>query len=77
MFTILFIYFQRGKGRKKERNINEQDERGLVASHMFPSGDLPHNLGMCPDQESNQQPSGSHAGAQSTEPHQPGQIMFS
>ena len=31
------------------------------------------NPGMCPDWELNQQPFGSLAGAQSTEPHQPGQ----
>ena len=30
----------------------------------------------CPDQESNRQPFGSQAGAQSTEPHQPGPKMF-
>ena len=30
------------------------------------------NPGMCPDRELNQQPFGSQAGAQSTEPHQPG-----
>ena len=35
-------------------------------------GDLAHNPGMCPDWESNRQPFGSQAGAQSTEPHQPG-----
>ena len=33
---------------------------------------LAHNPGMCPDWESNQQPFGSQAGTQSTEPHQPG-----
>ena len=30
------------------------------------------NPGMCPDWESNQQPYGSQAGTQSTEPHQSG-----
>ena len=35
-------------------------------------GDLAHNPGMCPDWESSQRPFGSQAGAQSTEPHQPG-----
>ena len=38
---------------------------------MLPNGDLNSNPGMCPDQESNQQPFGSQAGAQSTEPHRP------
>ena len=37
-----------------------------------PTGDLAHNPGMCPDWELNQRPFGSHAVAQSTEPHQPG-----
>ena len=39
---------------------------------MPPPGNLAHNPGMCPDWESNQRPFGSQAGAQSTEPHQPG-----
>ena len=48
----------------------------VVASHVPPSGDLAHNPGMCPDWESNQQPSGSQSSAQSTEPHQPGLFFF-
>ena len=42
-----------------------------AASYPAP-GDLAHNPGMCPEQESNQQPFGLQAGTQSTEPHQPG-----
>ena len=38
--------------------------------------DLAHNPGMFPDWESNQQLSGLQSGAQSTEPHQPGQEEF-
>ena len=34
--------------------------------------DLAHNPGMCPDEELNQRPLRLQAGAQSTEPHQPG-----
>ena len=37
-----------------------------------PAGDLARNPGMCPDWELNQQCFDSQAGAQSTEPHQPG-----
>ena len=37
-----------------------------------PIGDLACSPGMCPDWEPNQQPFGSQAGTQSTEPHQPG-----
>ena len=45
----------------------------MVASLVSPTGDLACNPGMCPDQEPNQRPFSSQAGAQSTEPHQPGQ----
>ena len=47
----------------------------VVASHKHPTGALAHNPGMCPDWESNQQLFGSHASAQPTEPHQPGQTV--
>ena len=71
---ILFICLDRGEGREeeRERNIDVQVIHGLVASHTPPTGDLAHNPGMCPDQESNQWPFGSQAGTQSTKPHQPG-----
>ena len=38
-----------------------------------PKGDPNRNPGICPEWELNQWPFGSQAGAQSTEPHQPGQ----
>ena len=41
-----------------------------------PIEDLAHNPGMRPDPESNQQPSGLQAGAQSTELHRPGLKPF-
>ena len=44
----------------------------VVASHLPPTGDLAHNPGMWPDWELNRRPFGLQAGAQSTEPHQPG-----
>ena len=50
----------------------EGEKHCVVASHVPPTGDLAHNPGMCPDQELNLCPSGSQAGGQSTEPHQPG-----
>ena len=37
-----------------------------------PTGGLASNPGMCRHWESNQQPFGAQAGAQSAEPHQPG-----
>ena len=48
----------------------------VVASCAPPTGDLPHNPGMCPDWELNQQLFGSQVRAQSTEPHQPGLALI-
>ena len=64
----LFIFRQRGREGEREG----QKDQCVVASPTPPTGDLVHNPGMCPDWESNQQPFGSQASAQSTEPHQPG-----
>ena len=70
-FFLHFIYlFFRERGREEERE--RKKHQCVVASHTSPTGDLAHNPGMCPDWESNQWPFGSQAGAQSTEPHQPG-----
>ena len=49
----------------------------VVASRAPPTGDLACNPGMCPDWEWNKQPLSSQAGAQSTEPQQPGQPYYS
>ena len=49
----------------------------MVASQVFSTGDLAGNPSMCPDWESNQHPFGLQAGAQSTEPHQPGLYLLS
>ena len=62
------IYFYRGEGREKKG----EKHQCVVASHTPPTGDLACNPSMCPEWELNQQPFGSQAGAQSTEPHQPG-----
>ena len=48
----------------------------MAASHVPPTGDLAHNPGMFPDWESNQQPFGSQASTQPTEPHQPEPIIL-
>ena len=70
---IYFLIF-RQRGREGKRKVEKH--QCVVASRVCPTGDLAHNPGMCPAWESNQQPSGLQAGAQSTEPHQPGLILF-
>ena len=70
---ILLIYFQtEGKGGRKKG----QKHQCVVASHVPPIGDLACNPGMCSDWEQNQQPVGSQASTQSTDPHQPGLILY-
>ena len=64
---FIYLFSDRGEGRKRERNIN----MWLLLAHPQ-LGDLAHSLGMCPHWESNQWPFGSQAGTQSTKPHQPG-----
>ena len=66
----LFICRERKGERKGEKHQH------VVASLMFPAGNLAHNPGRCPDWESNQWPFGSQAGTRSTEPHQPGPKFF-
>ena len=58
----LFI-FREGKGER------EGEKHQCVAAS---TGDLACNPSMCPDGESNPRHVGLQAGAQSTEPHQPG-----
>ena len=71
---FIYLFLGRGEEREKERgrNIDVWDKQ-LVVSCMPLTGDLAHNADLCPDWESNQQPFGLQAGAQFTEPHQPGQ----
>ena len=81
-WTFFFFFFPRfylliserreGREKERERNIYVQEIHRLVAFYTSPTGDLAINLGMCPDQESNQWPLGSQVGTQSIEPHQPG-----
>ena len=73
---ILFI-FREGKGRKKRGREKGEKHQCVVASCTPPTGDLTCNPGLCPDWESNWQPFGSQAHAQSTELHQPGPIFYS
>ena len=74
LFYFIFIF----KGfclfifRQREREGKRKGEKYqcVVASCMLPTEDLACNPGLCPDWESNWQPFGSQASAQSTEPHQ-------
>ena len=66
-----FIYLFLEKRREGERE--KEKHQCVVTFHVPPTGDLACKPGMCPpDWELNQRPFGSHAGTQSTEPHQPG-----
>ena len=69
---LIYLFLERGEGREKEG----EKHQCVVASCTPPTRDLACNPGMCPDWESNQQPLGSQAGAQSPEPHQPGLKMI-
>ena len=71
LFTF-FLERRDGGEKERERSINVWEIHWLVASHMPPNGALARNPGMCSDWESNQQPFGSQASIQSTDPHQPG-----
>ena len=67
---ILFIFREREGEREGEKH------QCVLASCMPPTGDLAHTPGMYPDWESNRRPFGLQAGAQSTEPPQPGPSHF-
>ena len=72
-FPIFKKYFfnlilERGREGKREG----EKRPPVVACQAPPTGHLAHNLGMCPDWESNQQPFALQAGVPSTEPHQAG-----
>ena len=69
-FTYLFL--EKGEGKEKERERNITVWLPLTP----PTRDVVCNPGLCPDWELNKRLFGSQAHAQSTEPHQPGQIKF-
>ena len=78
---FIYLLLERGEGteKEKERNSSVQEIYQLVASHT-PSpnwGIWPATQAhACPDWESNLQPFGLKASAQSTEPHQPGKDII-
>ena len=71
-FYLLIFRERGGRKRGRETSMCERyiDRLSLARPQL---GTWLATQGMCPDWESNQQPFGSQAGTQSTEPHQPGQ----
>ena len=74
---FIYLFLERGerKDKERDRNINVREIHQSVASRTPPTEDLAQNPRMCSDQEPNQQPFTSEASTQSTEPHQPGQVL--
>ena len=66
---FIYLFLERGEGRRKERNIDVQQKHLLVTSLTLPKGGPSHNPGMCPEQELNQQPFHLQDDSQPTEPH--------
>ena len=65
---FIYLFLERGEGKEKEG----EKHQCVVASCTPPTEDQAYTPGMCLGWESNQQPFGSQASAQSTEPHHPG-----
>ena len=57
---FIYLFLERGEGKGKREREGEKHQC-VMASPAPPAGDLAHNLGMCPDWVSNQQPFGSQA----------------
>nr|KAF6452820.1 hypothetical protein HJG59_008167 [Molossus molossus] len=57
-FFFFFFIRESGRERERERNIDERED-GSATFCMPLTGDQAHNLGMCPDWESNQRPLGA------------------
>ena len=70
----IFKFMFRERGREGER-VGEKHQ-WVVASCSPPTGDLACNPGMCPEWGSNWRPFDLQAGAQPTEPHQPGLTYY-
>ena len=69
MYVCMYVcmYVEKREGKERGREM-----LSVVVPCVPPTGNLACNSGICPDWESNQQPFGLQAGAQSSEPHQPG-----
>ena len=69
---VIYSFLERGEEEKeRERNMCEIDLLPLTRPQLGTC-----NPGMCRDWESNLQPSSLQAGAQSTEPYQPGLTLL-
>ena len=66
----LLIFREGGMEREREgeKHRYTREKQYLVASHMPSMGDLAHNPGMCPDQESNHRPFALWDDVHSTQP---------
>ena len=67
LFIRFYLYIFRERGREGKREGEKY--QCVAASYTPPTGDPAPNPSMCPDWESNQQPFGTQASTQSTEPH--------
>ena len=79
IFLIFYLFIfreRRWEGAKGMRNIYVWEKQQSVASRTPSTVDLACNPGTCPDRKLNGWPFVSQAGAQSTEPHQPGQSLY-
>ena len=65
---FIYLFLERGE---QDREREREKYQCVVAPWASPTGELPRNLGMCPDQESNWLPFGLQASTQSTELYQP------
>ena len=70
---FIYLFLESGEGREKERerNIGAREKHRSVASYTPPTRHPAHNPGVYLGWESNWQPFGLQASAQSTEPHEP------
>ena len=75
VFFFLRFYLFVGRGEGRETKVDVQEKHLSVAPRTHPTENLACNPGMCPDWESNWWPFSLQAGAQSTEPQQPGPIL--
>ena len=73
-FIFLKIIYFRQRGREGERG--ETHQRDCLSHAPYWGPGLTSNPGMCPNWELNRRPFGLQSGAQSIEPHQPGQKFY-